>query len=90
MKKHFNIVVTGVVQGVFFRASAQERASALQLCGFVRNTPDGRVYIEAEGEVESLNTFVAWCQHGPPRAKVEKCDVSEGPLQNFSDFTVRR
>lgn len=90
MKQHLNITVTGVVQGVFFRASTQEKANALQLSGWVKNQPDGSVYIEAEGEAEKLDAFVQWCHKGPPHAVVEKCEVSEGPLQHFSGFAIMR
>ena len=50
MKKSVIIVVRGRVQGVFFRASAAEKAAELRLAGFVRNEPDGSVYMEAEGD----------------------------------------
>jgi acylphosphatase len=50
MKKHFNIRISGRVQGVFFRASTKAKAEELGISGFVQNEPDGSVYIEAEGE----------------------------------------
>lgn len=90
MKKHFAIKISGLVQGVFFRASAKEKADSLHLCGFVRNEPDGTVHIEAEGEEEDLKVFVDWCHHGPPRAKVEKCDIKEAVLKEFSRFIISK
>lgn len=89
--KHFNITVFGKVQGVFFRASTVEIAKQLCLSGFVRNLPDGNVYIEAEGEEKQIAKFVKWCHQGPTRAVVSKVDISEHPpLKIFSDFVIYR
>ena len=90
MKKHFSIRISGLVQGVFFRASTKEKADALGLTGLVRNESDGSVYVEVEGAPESLRTFIEWCQKGPARARVSKCEVLEGPLNGFSRFIIER
>lgn len=90
MKKHFNIRITGFVQGVFFRASTKEKADSLGIRGLVRNEPDGNVYAEAEGEENDLTRFIAWCHHGPAHARVEKCEVEEGEIRNFKRFTIER
>ncbi|MBI4038456.1 acylphosphatase [Candidatus Daviesbacteria bacterium] len=86
--KHLNIRVHGLVQGIFFRATAKEQADRLGISGFADNKPDGSVYLEAEGEKEQLDTFVKWCYKGPSLAKVEKVEISESPLKNFSSFEV--
>jgi Acylphosphatases len=75
------IYVSGLVQGVFFRAYTRNVARTLGLKGWVRNLPDGRVEIYAEGEEESLKKLVEWCKIGPPHAivedvKVEWCEYS--------------
>jgi acylphosphatase len=88
--KHLNIRVTGRVQGVFFRASAREVASKLQLRGYVRNEPDGSVYIEAEGTDEALDEFVEWCRQGPPHAVVTNVEVHQGPIQHMGRFDIKR
>ena len=88
--KHLAIHVSGRVQGVFFRASTKEKADALRLRGFVRNEPDGSVYIEAEGAAETLDQFVAWCKQGPPLAVVNRVTINENPVKNFSDFIIQR
>ena len=62
----------GRVQGVFFRASCVERARALGLGGWVRNTLDGGVEAEFEGESDAVDAIVAWCAEGPPFARVER------------------
>jgi acylphosphatase len=86
--KHVTIFVSGRVQGVFYRASAREMALQLGIRGFVRNEPDGSVYLEAEGEEAALNQFVAWCRKGPVRAIVSNVQVIEGAWAGFSSFIV--
>lgn len=86
--KHFSIVVNGRVHGVFFRASAKERALQLGISGFVRNEADGSVYIEAEGEEDALAQFIRWCRKGPPRAVVTDVRVAEGPVSEYISFRI--
>jgi acylphosphatase len=90
MTKHFKIRVTGKVQGVFFRASTKTEADKYNINGFVRNEDDGSVYIEAEGEMENLQAFTAWCKHGPRMAQVERCEVHEDVLKGFDNFRVSK
>ncbi len=73
--------VTGRVQGVFFRATARERARALGLRGYARNLPDGRVEVLACGPEPALDEFCAWLWEGPPAARVEdvQCTAVEDP-----------
>ena len=88
--KHFNIRVCGVVQGVFFRASARSHAQAMDISGFARNEKDGSVYIEAEGEEENLIQFIEWCHRGPERAEVTRVEVEESGFKNLPPFEVNR
>lgn len=90
MKKHFTIKISGLVQGVYFRASTREKADALNITGFVRNEPDGGVYVEAEGDEDDLEAFIQWCRRGPAHAVVDKCVVSEGSLKGSSSFKIER
>jgi len=90
MKKHVKIKITGLVQGVFFRASTKEKADSLGLTGLVRNEPDGSVYAEAEGEDNDLTIFIEWCRRGPAHARVEKCEVQQGEIRDFKRFTIAR
>jgi acylphosphatase len=90
MKRHFTIVVSGSVQGVFFRASTKEKADSLNIAGLVRNEPDGSVYIEAEGEEDLLQEFTRWCRKGPARAHVQKADVKENVPKGHSGFVIQR
>ncbi len=85
--KHLNIKISGLVHGVFFRVSAKDEAEVLGLTGFARNEKDGTVYIEAEGEEESLDKFLKWCHDGPEAAQVEKVEETEGTIKNFKEFS---
>jgi acylphosphatase len=90
MKQNFSIHVSGKVQGVFFRASTQEKAQMLSINGFVRNEPDGSVAIEAEGETENLKLFIDWCKEGPQMAVVSKCEIRSGEVKGYSGFSIQR
>jgi acylphosphatase len=88
--ERLHIRVFGEVQGVFFRAGAQDAARRFGLCGWARNVNDGSVEILAEGERGMLEGLLEWCQHGPPGASVTeaKCVWSEGTGE-FTDFRIR-
>jgi acylphosphatase len=64
-------LVTGKVQGVFFRASTRAQAERLGLRGHARNLPDGRVEVVAAGTADAVEQLAAWLQHGPPEARVD-------------------
>jgi len=64
--------VTGRVQGVWFRASTQERAQRLGLTGYARNRPDGRVEVLACGGAAALQELEGWLWEGPPAAEVDE------------------
>lgn len=85
---HYNIKVTGLVQGVFFRDSTRQIARQLGLKGFVRNERDGSVYVEVEGERSKVDEFTAWLRKGPERASVEDLDIKKGALRNFESFEI--
>ena len=63
-------MITGKVQGVFFRGSTREMAEQSGVKGEVKNMPDGSVQLIAEGEEETVDALIAWCHYGPPRAEV--------------------
>lgn len=87
--KHISIIVSGRVQGVFFRVTTKKKADELGVKGFVKNLPDGRVYIEAEGDQTRLHDFESWCKLGPPQAQVMQADVTEGELKFFASFLIK-
>lgn len=90
MKNHYNIRVYGKVQGVWFRDSTRRKAAELQVAGFVRNEPDGSVYIEAEGDEASLKKLAEWSQIGPERAEVSHVVVVTGEMKFFETFEIER
>lgn len=82
-----HLLIKGRVQGVFYRASAKERAETLRVKGWVKNTAEGDVEITATGSEGDLQRFVEWCKTGPKGAEVASVSVSpleETPFQNFS------
>ena len=68
-------IITGRVQGVFFRVETKYAAQGFGVTGRVRNKMDGSVEAVFEGEDADVKTMLAWCQTGPPRARVSKVDV---------------
>ncbi len=86
--KHYNITVIGKVQGVYYRATTKAVADQLGIKGFVKNKEDGSVYIEAEGDDFSIESFLEWCNDGPQNAVVEKVHSEEADLKNFRNFEV--
>lgn len=87
---HKDITISGKVQGVYFRATAKNKADELDVKGIVANKPDGTVYAEVEGPGAEVDLFVDWCKKGPPTAEVETLKVSAGRLRGFSDFHIVR
>ncbi len=89
-EKRFKIRIYGRVQGVWYRASAQQQASKLGLSGWVRNEDDGSVGAEAQGAEGSLEAFIEWCWRGPQHAEVKQVEIEEQPVQAGSQgFHVR-
>ncbi len=84
------IRIGGRVHGVFFRVSACDKALSLGVVGFVRNEPDGSVYIEAEGGKEILEEFAKWCRIGPARAEVMTFIMDETKEKGYVGFQIRR
>lgn len=84
------IVVTGIVQGVYFRANTQRVASRLGLTGWVRNRVDGGVEVIAEGKKGAVEELVSWCRQGPPGAEVERVEVNWSEYTGqFKQFSIR-
>jgi acylphosphatase len=82
------VIVSGRVQGVGFRISCYRRATRLGLAGTVRNLPDGRVEVVAEGEREAVNELVAWCRRGPPAAWVAEASVTDEEPHGWAGFLI--
>ena len=84
-----NVVVRGMVQGVFFRASCQREAAARGVAGWVSNRPDGAVEAVFEGDDAAVEALVEWCRQGPPHAVVAGVDVTDEEPEGLSRFSVR-
>jgi len=85
-----HLTIRGRVQGVFFRAHAQEVARKLRLAGWVQNRPDGDVEVMAEGARPELDKFLEWCRRGPPQATGDGVRVEWGKADGqFKNFEIR-
>lgn len=82
-------LVSGKVQGVFFRASTREQALKLGLRGYAKNLPDGRVEVLAEGEAAAVDALERWLHVGPPMARVESVERGESDGCALEGFVVQ-
>lgn len=86
-----HLLISGRVQGVWYRGSTRETAARLGVSGWVRNLPDGRVEAEAEGHRGLVERLIAWCHEGPPAAQVTHVAVTWiEPTGADAGFEVRR
>lgn len=84
-----HIVISGIVQGVFFRVETQRAAQRCGVNGWVRNKRDGTVEAVIEGERQKVASMLDWCREGPPRAVVNQVDVEwEEYTGEMADFRV--
>ena len=86
--KRVRVVVTGRVQGVFYRATCARLARDAGLSGSVRNRSDGGVEAVFEGEDGAVDRLVAWCREGPAHAHVDTIEVSSEPPSGEAGFRV--
>jgi acylphosphatase len=83
------VVVSGEVQGVFFRDTCRRQAQAHGVTGWVRNRPEGTVEAVFEGELEAVQAMIAWARKGPPMAYVDRVEVTEEEPVGGRSFQVR-
>lgn len=88
-KKTLKVTVKGRVQGVFFRATTKRVADTLGVRGFVKNEPEGSVYLEVEGDDEMVNKVIDFCHHGPDGAMVENVSITLGVWVGYKSFEIR-
>ena len=84
----YRAYASGRVQGVFYRASAQQKARELGVNGWVRNCPDGRVEAQLEGDRQAVDAMIAWMHEGPSAAKVDDVQVEEADPDNTRGFNI--
>ncbi|MBI2130387.1 acylphosphatase [Candidatus Woesearchaeota archaeon] len=87
--KCIHLIVSGRVQGVFFRANTSKKANELGLKGYVKNMPDGNVEVVAQGSEEKLDEFIDFLRTGPGIAKVTDIRMTHKQTENFNSFDIR-
>jgi acylphosphatase len=90
MLKTLSIIVSGKVQGVFYRKTAKDKAIEIGVKGEIKNMPDETVHLTATGTSEQLEKLIEWCKQGPPRAEVANVLVEELQVRSFDEFRVVR
>jgi len=87
----YHVIISGKVQGVYYRASTAKKAQALEVVGWVKNRADGSVEMLAQGQPENLERLLSWCEKGPMLAKVSnvQCEVAQVDA-NMAQFEVMR
>jgi acylphosphatase len=85
-----HLLITGKVQGVFYRATAKKVAGDLGVKGWIKNTKDDNVEATITGTEEQLKQFIEWCNKGPARAKVSEVTVTKVADEFFDDFEIER
>jgi len=84
-----HVIISGRVQGVFFRMETQRSARRLGITGWVRNLPDGIVEAVLEGDQRQLEAMLAWCRRGPAHARVDDLHVEkQANAGAFEDFQI--
>ena len=90
MAQRAHVSIAGRVQGVNFRAATQRHVQSLNVDGYVRNLPDGRVEAVFEGDEASVQRAIDWCHEGPPAADVDRVEVDwQAPTGEFRGFSIR-
>lgn len=84
------MLVSGKVQGVYFRANTREQARERGVDGWVRNLRDGRVEAVFEGPEDAVEAMVEWCHEGSPAARVDGVDAEYGGPEGLDGFEIRR
>lgn len=82
-------LVSGKVQGVFFRASTRLEAERLKITGYARNLPDGRVEVLACGDADAVDQLRNWLTRGPSQARVAGVSSEPVPVQELAGFSIR-
>lgn len=85
-----HLLIKGIVQGVFYRATAKKIAEKFNLVGWIRNTPAGDVEAMITGEPEKIEEFINWCWKGPEKATVTDVIITSEIERSFDNFEVIR
>lgn len=88
LKKKLHVIISGRVQGVFFRVYTKEKAEALNLSGWIRNLSNGQVEAVFEGNKKNLDEMLTWCYKGSPLSNVEKVEFTFGEAEGIMGFEI--
>ena len=84
-----HLIVSGLVQGVCYRANCKEEAIKLNLIGWVRNLSSGEVEVLAQGEKENIENLIEWCKKGPPHARVNNLKIEwQDKTEDLKSFKI--
>ena len=86
--KCIHLIISGRVQGVFFRDNTRRKATELGLKGYAKNLLDGNVEVVAQGDEEKLNELIEFIKRGPGIAKVENIKIKHKEPENFKNFEI--
>lgn len=90
MKINVHVIISGRVQGVWYRASTKQKAEQLGITGWIKNTIEGGVEAVFEGEEKIIEDMIKWCYNGSPNAMVKDVKVKRQTLiNNFDDFSIK-
>jgi len=87
--KCIHLIVSGKVQGVFFRDSTRRKAQELGLNGYAKNLPDGNAEVVAEGQEEKINKLIEFIKNNPGHSKVKEVKINHRELENFNGFEIK-
>ncbi len=87
--KSLHLILSGKVQGVFFRHNTKKKADELGLKGYAKNLPDGTVEVVAQGSQENLEELIAFIRKGPGIAQVTGIKSTHKQPENFGSFDIR-
>ena len=88
MRVCYIATITGIVQGVYFRASAQNMAIDLGLSGYANNLEDGSVEVMACGDEENVHKMIEWLKQGPEEAEVDSVNAEQTHLRDINHFSI--
>ncbi|MFH1307947.1 MAG: acylphosphatase [archaeon] len=88
MKKAVKVIISGSVQGVFFRGFIKEQADRLKIKGHVRNLEDGKVEAWIEGDGKNVDQMIEICKKGPPHGQIRRLDEIDEKFQGFTEFKI--
>ena len=83
------VFISGKVQGVFYRANTKKKAQELELAGWVKNLPDGRVEAVFEGPKNRIKEMIDWCWQGSPASRVEDIEKKEEEEKGLRGFEIK-